>query len=129
MSKAEHHNPHPPLTEPWVQPKEYEFLFDIRMFIVNWSREYGPIASWPHTLELLYDKSVEIGGEEEWREDLNDKVRQGLTALCNLKALFLELPTHSKWMVRDIWCQAFELAAELQRGIACIQTHLAMYGN
>ena len=56
------------------------------------------------------------------------KVRQGLTALGELKALFLVLPK-DPWMVRDIWCQAFELAGEIHRGLACIQAYLAVCGD
>jgi hypothetical protein len=99
------------------------------MFIAHWSREYGPIAAWPHTLQLLHDEAAENGGEQEWNQDLKDKVRQGLTGLAGLKELFLELPTSTRWIVRDVFCQALELATDLQRGIACIQTHLAMYGD
>jgi len=56
-------------------------------------------------------------------------IRQGLMGLGDLKDLFLEWPTQTKWMVRYIWGQAFDLAMELQNGIACLQTHLAMYGD
>jgi hypothetical protein len=129
LSKPDYHDPHSPLTQSFIQPKEYEDLFAIRMFIATWSQEFGPIASWPHTLQILYDEVVDNDGDKEWCGDLKEKVRQGLTALNDLKSLFLELPTNNKWMVRDIWCQAFELAGELHRGTASIQAHLAMYGD
>jgi hypothetical protein len=110
-------------------PKEYDILYDVRKFIASWSKAYGPIACWPHTLQVLHDDAVERGGEEEWYWELKDKVRQGLTGLGDLKGLFLELPTHTPWIIRDIWSQAFELAGEFHKGIACIQAHLAMYGD
>jgi hypothetical protein len=97
------------------------------VFIALWSKDYGPILCWPHILQELHREAVEEDDEEEWRGELNDKVRQGMNALGELKSLFLELPTHTPWMIRDIWCQAFELAGEIHRGIACIQAHLAMY--
>jgi hypothetical protein len=72
---------------------------------------------------------VERNDVEEWYEELDDKVRRGLGALYELKALFLELPTRTPWMIRDIWCQAFELAGEIHRGIACIQAHIGLCGS
>jgi hypothetical protein len=99
------------------------------MFICSWSRDFGPVDCWPHTLQLLHDEAVENGAGEKWRGDLKDKVRQGLKGLNNLKDLFLELPTETKWIVRYIWSQAFDLAMELQKGIVSLQTHLAMYGD
>jgi hypothetical protein len=126
LSKSEYHNPHPPPIQPYIQPQAYDNLHDLRVFIANWSKEFGPILGWPHTLQELYEEAVENDEEEEWYGDLKDKVRQGLTALNELKALFLELPTQTPWMIRDIWCQAFELSGELHRGIACVQAHLAM---
>jgi hypothetical protein len=127
--EPEYHHPHRPLNEYYIQPKECKILFDIRMFICIWSRDFGPIACWPHSLQLLHDEAAENGAGEKWRGDLKDKVRQGLMGLGDLKDLFLELPTDTKWMVQYIWSQAFDLAMELQNGIACLQTHLALYGD
>ena len=122
-------NPHPPPIPPFIQPKEYKVLFGIQMFLVNWCSGYGPTDTWSHTLQVLHDEAVEEDGEEEWKEGLNDKVRQGLGALGEVKDLFLELPTGENWIVRDIFYQALELSMELQRGIAYIRAHLALYGD
>ena len=127
MSKADYSNPHTPPLKPYAQ-QVYKDLHDIRVFIANWSEECGPVVCWPHTLQVLHDLALKEDEEEEWRDDMKDKVRQGLKALGHLKALFLELP-HDRWMVRDMWCQAFELAGEIHRGIACIQAHLAVRGD
>jgi hypothetical protein len=110
-----------------VQSQAYDNLYDLRVFIALWSKEYGPIACWPHTLQELHEEAMENDEEEEWRRDLNDKVRQGLTALADLKALFVELPTTTPWVIRDIWCQAFELSGEIHTGIACVKAHLATF--
>src|SRR5215471_5337422 len=113
--------------EYYVQPKEYETLFNIRIFIAHWSRDFGPTDSWPHALLLLREKVVENCGGVEWRRELKDKVEQGLRRLSILKNLILELSIETEWVVRYIWSQAFDLAMELQKGIACLQVHLAMY--
>jgi hypothetical protein len=127
LSKPDYRNPHPPPIVPYVQPQTYDYIYDVRVCIAHWSKEYGPVDCWPHVLRELHEEAVENDDEEEWHRDLKDKMRQGLTVLRELRALFLELPTNTPWMIRDIWCQAFELAGEVHRGIACIQAHLAMY--
>src|SRR5215471_1490422 len=115
------------VNEHHVQLKEYETLFNIRMFIACWSRDFGPTDSWPHTLLLLREKVAESCKGVEWRRELKDKVQQGLRRLSILKNLILELSIETEWVIRYIWSQAFDLAVELQKGIACLQVHLAMY--
>jgi hypothetical protein len=130
LSKTEYHNPHhphPAPIEPYIEPEAYRQLHELRAFIARWSKDWGPITGWPHTLKELHGEAVERNDVEEWYEELDDKVRRGLGALYELKALFLELPTRTPWMIRDIWCQAFELAGEIHRCIACIQAHIALY--
>jgi hypothetical protein len=56
-----------------------------------------------------------------------DKASEGLLALAKLRGLFVELP-QDPWQVGDIWCQAFDLASEIQAGVACLHAHVAMYG-
>lgn len=128
LSKSDYHNPHPPPLKPYVKPQAYDTLHDLRVFIAEWSKDCGPIICWPHTLPELHDEASNNGEEDEWKRDMKYKVRQGLTALGELKALFLVLPK-DPWMVRDIWCQAFELAGEIHRGLACIQAYLAVCGD
>jgi hypothetical protein len=106
----------------------YNYLHDLRVFVALWSKDLGLIVCWPHTLQMLHDEALVNNDEEEWKDDLKDKIRQGLMGLNDLKVLFMELPK-DPWMVRDIWCQAFELAGEIHRGIACIQAHLAVRGD
>lgn len=126
LSKTKYDNPHPAPIEPYVPPPVYETLHHLRVFIARWSKEWGPITGWPDTLKELHGYAVQTNKVEEWYEDLEEKVRRGLGALSELKVLFLELPTREPWMIRDIWCQAFELAGEIHRGIACIQAHIAL---
>jgi hypothetical protein len=128
LSKADYHNPHPPPIKPYVKPQAYDNLYDLRVFIALWSKDCGPIICWPHTLQLQYEEALKNDEEEEWKDDMKDKIRQGFTALADLKSLFLVLPK-DPWMVRDIWCQAFELAGDIHRGLACIQAHLAVCGD
>src|SRR5215471_1014037 len=124
--QPEYRPPLRPVNEYYVQLKEYETLFNIRMFIACWSRDFGPTDSWPQTLQLLRE-IVENCEGVEWRRELKDKVQQGLRRLSILKNLILELSINTEWVVRYIWSQAFDLAMELQKGIACLQVHLAMY--
>lgn len=126
LSKPEYHNPLPPPV-PHIHTRAEKDLFDLRVFITEWSKDYGAIDSWPHTLKELYEEALEEKDEEEWFEELKEKVRVGLEHLSELRALFVVLPDGKPWVVRNVWCQAFELSGQIQRGIACIQAHLAMY--
>jgi hypothetical protein len=128
LSKADYHNPHPPPIKPYVKPQAYDNLHNLCMFLANWSKDCGPVICWPHTLQILHDQALENNEEEEWKDNMKDKVRQGLTVLCELKALFLVLP-EDPWMVQDLWCQVFKLAGEIHRGLAFIQMHLAVCGD
>ena len=72
LSKPDYHNPHPPPIMPYVQPQAYDNLHDLRVFIALWSKEYGPITCWPHTLQELHEDAMENDKEQEWHRDLND---------------------------------------------------------
>jgi hypothetical protein len=128
LLRPEHHNPHLRPLKPYVEPKAYDDLCEARVFLVDWTKDYGPVVCWPHALIVLRKEALESDEEDEWKEELKDKVRQGLMTLSGLRGLFIELPK-SPWMIRDTWCQAFDLAGEIQQGIACIQAHLAMFGD
>jgi hypothetical protein len=58
-----------------------------------------------------------------WRLDLLGKAEQGKVFLNRMKGMFKELPS-DPWIVRDLWCQAFELTEQIQAGLACLHAHI-----
>jgi hypothetical protein len=70
-----------------------------------------------------YNALVRMGKEKLWRADMVGKAEQGTSMLRDLKGLFKVLPS-DPWQVRDLWCQGFELAEDIQAGLACIQAHV-----
>jgi hypothetical protein len=54
---------------------------------------------------------------------MTGKVDQGKAMISRLKGMFKDLP-RDPWMVRDMWCQAFDLLEQIQEGLACLQAHM-----
>jgi len=76
----------------------------------------------------MHEHAVDANSQGEWKCDMLDKASEGLTALAQIRGLFVELP-QDPWQVGDLWCQAFDLASEIQGGVACLHAHVAMYGD
>jgi len=114
------HNPHPAPLKPYVEPTAYEIMFEVRAFIIVWSKDWGPTWCWPRTLPRLRQEALLTCTEDEWKCEVTEKILQGLGALGDLKRMYEVLPK-DPWMVRDLWSQAFTLACEIQAGLACLQ--------
>ena len=93
-----------------------------------WKDDWGPVACWPFVIENLYKEALAQDAVDEWEEDLKDKIRKGHIALDELKSLFMDL-TKDAWMVRDLWCQAFDLVSEIHEGVACVRAQLKLYSD
>lgn len=91
-----------------------------------WKGDWGPVACWPFVIEKLYKEALANSAVDEWEENMKDKIRKGRIGLDELKSLFMEL-TKDPWMVRDLWCQAFDLASEIHEGVACVHAQLKLY--
>jgi hypothetical protein len=125
-SEPDNENPHPAPIRPYVEPKAYDTLYDIRHFIASWNKEWGPVACWPPIICKLHEDAFRTNTEGEWKYDMEQKSFEGLWALGEIRKLFIELP-RDPWQVRDLWCQAFDLASEIQAGVACLRAHISMY--
>jgi len=115
-------NPHPPPTH-CVDNAAQRELFKVRRFLRNWTSEWGPVACWPTFIMTELKESVLTGKEKDWRGDMTGKSEQGKVMVGQLRGMFKVLP-QDPWMVRDFWCQAFDLLEQIQAGIACLQAHM-----
>jgi hypothetical protein len=65
-----------------------------------------------------YKQSINDNKEKDWRNDMTGKADQGKVMVGRLKGMFKDLP-RDPWMVRDMWCQAFELLEQILERCPC----------
>jgi hypothetical protein len=81
------------------------------------------VSCWPTFIMTEYKQCVRDNKVKDWRGDMTGKADQGKAMISRLKGMFKDLP-RDPWMVRDMWCQAFDLLEQIQEGLACLQAHM-----
>ena len=103
-------------------------LAAVRKQFWAWTREWGSIDFFEFHIVDSYQRAIEDSGPNFslWVSKIRSKLNRGRSILEKLKeVLTLELPL-DRDRVEDLWRQAFELAAQLHRGLALLEVWLEL---
>jgi hypothetical protein len=90
-----------------------------------WTREWDSVEFFGfHIRQEYWEADKSILATSAWATRMNLKLHRGRSILANVRdVLTLELPSDQS-EVADIWRQAYDLIAQLHRGIALLEAWL-----